>query len=150
VVETILLAMDESENALRAARYVGRIVGGSRKSFEVTLAYVLVRPSPDLFEEPEGAKKYEQEARAKMEAVFAQAAAVLQEAGLSAENIRTRFIVTDEPGIAQGLLAEQKAGRYGTLVVGRRGVTKAEEFLFGSVSNKIIHHAKDCAVWVVE
>ena len=30
-----------------------------------------------------------------------------------------------------------------------RGVSKAEEFLFGSVSNKIIHHAKDCTVWVV-
>ena len=35
------------------------------------------------------------------------------------------------------------------LVIGRRGVSKAEEFLFGSVSNKLIHHAKDRTVWVV-
>ncbi len=149
-METILLAMDESENAIRAAQYVGRIIGSSRKNFQVTLTHVLVRPSADLFEEPGGALKYEQEAKRKMEAVFAKASGVLTGAGLSSEAVRNKFIVTDEPGIAQGLLAEQKAGRYGTVVVGRRGVTKAEEFLFGSVSNKIIHHAKDCAVWVVE
>jgi nucleotide-binding universal stress UspA family protein len=149
-VETILLAMDESENAMRAAQYVGRMLGGSCKLFDVTMVYVLVRPSADLFEEPDGAQKYEDEAKRKMEAVFARAAGVLQEAGLPAANIRSRLIVTEEPGIAQGLLGEQKAGRYSTLVVGRRGVTKAEEFLFGSVSNKVIHHAADCAVWVVQ
>lgn len=51
--------------------------------------------------------------------------------------------------IAQEILAVLKEERFGTVVVGRRGVSKAEEFLFGSVSNKIIHHAKDCTVWVV-
>lgn len=149
-MESILLAMDESENALRAVRYVGRIIGSARKNFQVTMVHVLVRPSPDLFEEPGGAQKYEQEQRRKIEAVFEKAKGLFQEAGVAAEAVQGKFIVTDEPGIAQGLLAEQRAGHYGTLVVGRRGVTKAEEFLFGSVSNKIIHHAKDCAVWVVE
>jgi nucleotide-binding universal stress UspA family protein len=41
------------------------------------------------------------------------------------------------------------AGGYGTIVVGRRGISKAEQFLFGSVSNKIVQNAKDCTVWVV-
>jgi Universal stress protein family. len=40
-------------------------------------------------------------------------------------------------------------GGFGTVVIGRRGVSKAEEFLFGSVSTKVMHLAKDCAVWVV-
>jgi hypothetical protein len=38
----------------------------------------------------------------------------------------------------------------GTVVIGRRGISKKEEFLFESTSNKIIHTAKDCAVWVIE
>ncbi len=38
---------------------------------------------------------------------------------------------------------------FGTVVLGRRGVSKAEAFLFGSVSNKIIHYVKNCTVWVV-
>jgi nucleotide-binding universal stress UspA family protein len=33
--------------------------------------------------------------------------------------------------------------------VGRKGRTRTEEFLFGSVSSKIVHHAQECTVWVV-
>jgi nucleotide-binding universal stress UspA family protein len=36
------------------------------------------------------------------------------------------------------------------VVVGRHHKSKAEEFLFGSTSSKLIHEAKKCAVWVVE
>ena len=45
-----------------------------------------------------------------------------------------------------------KEGRFGseTIVVGRKGVSRKEELLFGSVSNRIIHQAEDCTVWVVE
>jgi len=42
-----------------------------------------------------------------------------------------------------------KEGGFGTVALGRRGVSKAEEFLFGSVSSKIIHSVKGCTVWVV-
>ncbi|MCX5876459.1 MAG: universal stress protein [Deltaproteobacteria bacterium] len=34
--------------------------------------------------------------------------------------------------------------------MGRRGITHSEEFVFGSTSSKILHHAKYCAVMVVE
>ena len=51
--------------------------------------------------------------------------------------------------IALELLRLAEEGGYGTVVVGRRGVSKQEEFLFGSVSTKIIHAAKGLAVWVV-
>jgi nucleotide-binding universal stress UspA family protein len=44
----------------------------------------------------------------------------------------------------------QQQGDFGTLVIGRRGVSRAEEFLFGSVTTKVTHLAKDCTVWVVQ
>jgi len=37
-----------------------------------------------------------------------------------------------------------------TIVLGRQGLSRSEEFLFGSVSSKIVNHARDCTVWVVE
>ncbi|MBE9535512.1 MAG: universal stress protein, partial [Proteobacteria bacterium] len=40
-------------------------------------------------------------------------------------------------------------GEYGTIVVGRRGLSEVEEFPMGRVSNKIIHMSKELAVWVV-
>jgi hypothetical protein len=33
--------------------------------------------------------------------------------------------------------------------VGKRGISKAEEFLFGSISNALIHNGRDIAVWVI-
>ena len=40
--------------------------------------------------------------------------------------------------------------RFGTVVIGRRGISKKEEFMFGSTSTKILHIAKDCSIWVIE
>jgi hypothetical protein len=37
-----------------------------------------------------------------------------------------------------------------TVVVGRRGITRKEEFLFGSTSSKILREAKDCSIWVIQ
>jgi len=148
-LESILLAMDESANAMRAVEYVARL-SSSGARFQVSMVGVLVKPSPDLFEEPQGAERFAAEYRGRMEKVFARAREILTGAGLPAAQVRHSLIETEDPGVAQALLAEQRKGGYGTIVVGRRGVTKAEEFLFGSVSNKIIHHAKDCTVWVVE
>jgi len=34
-------------------------------------------------------------------------------------------------------------------VVGKRGMSKKEEFLFGSVSRKIVRECQKSAVWVV-
>jgi nucleotide-binding universal stress UspA family protein len=54
------------------------------------------------------------------------------------------------PSMAECILAERDDTEYHTLVVGRQGISRSEEFLFGSVSSKIVNHAKNCTVWVVE
>ena len=38
---------------------------------------------------------------------------------------------------------------FGTVVTGKRGVSKAEEFLFGSISNALARHARDFTAWIV-
>ena len=52
--------------------------------------------------------------------------------------------------VAACILAERDETEYGTLVVGRQGLSRSEEFLFGSISSKIVSHARNCTVWVVE
>jgi len=51
--------------------------------------------------------------------------------------------------ISQAILDTQTEGKYGTIIVGKRGVSKAEEFLFGSISSALVHNSKNCTVWVV-
>ena len=58
-------------------------------------------------------------------------------------------ITTTGRSIGMDILRIREEGNYDTVVIGRRGVSKAEEFLFGSVSTKVVQSAVDCTVWVV-
>lgn len=55
----------------------------------------------------------------------------------------------DQKSISAAILDMQVREHYGTIVVGKRGIPKAEEFLFGSISNALVHTGKDIAVWVI-
>ncbi|MEE8620893.1 MAG: universal stress protein [Syntrophobacteria bacterium] len=47
------------------------------------------------------------------------------------------------------MLTEAQEGEYGTIVMGRRGLSKVREFLMGRVTNKVLHRAEGFAVWIV-
>jgi nucleotide-binding universal stress UspA family protein len=84
----------------------------------------------------------------RMEGVFKDAQKRLIESGLDPEQITTR-IITGVPSRAGAIMEEARREAAGTIVVGRRGLSKVQEFFIGRVSNKVIHLAKDLAVWVV-
>jgi nucleotide-binding universal stress UspA family protein len=64
--------------------------------------------------------------------------------------IDIRVVVRTCPSIGDAILGEQEQLRCCIVVVGRRRITRHEEFLLGSTSNRIVHRAKACAVLVVE
>jgi nucleotide-binding universal stress UspA family protein len=148
--KNILIAVDASDNARRAVDYAGTILPGTG-GVRVTLLYVERAPGRDLFETEEA---WLGQCRLEHERVFdflKQARARLMAAGLPEDAVTERTLLCSaEPSIAQTILDVQQEGGYGTLVVGRRGLTKGEEFLFGSVSTKLVRDAKNCAVWVVQ
>jgi len=49
---------------------------------------------------------------------------------------------------AKEILKAQKEGGYGTIVMGKRGLSGIKEFI-GSVSKKVLTHVNNCAVWLV-
>ncbi|MFP4314942.1 MAG: universal stress protein [Desulfovibrionales bacterium] len=158
----ILVAVDASENAMRAISYAGDIVG-STSGFHIKLLYVERLPERDLFPDEntwkDACKKQENQVREFLE----NGRKTLLDKGVAQSSISDEYVVHcrspfyDPPpdcslghSIAQNILKAAERGGFGTVVVGRRGVSKAEEFLFGSVSTKIIHSARNCTVWVVE
>lgn len=145
----ILIAVDASANSMRAVRYTGEIVGAS-SGFEITLLYVAVSPDRDLFPDERGWIAKKQEIQSNIEMFFRESRAVLMEYGVPSQNIHEKYIPIGGGSIAHQILHVQESEGFGTIVVGRRGVSKEEEFLFGSVSNKIVHYARNCTVWVVE
>ncbi|MEZ0329010.1 MAG: universal stress protein [Dissulfuribacterales bacterium] len=145
----ILIAVDASENSMRAVRYAGEIVGSSA-GFEITLLHVAVAPDRDLFPDETVWKAKKQEIQANMELFFRKSRAALIEFGVSSQNIHEKYVQSGGGSLSHQILNVQESGGFGTIVIGRRGVSKEEEFLFGSVSNKIVHYARNCTVWVVE
>ena len=129
----ILVATDGSENATMGAAYVGDMLA-NRKDITVTILHI----------QTEESTKNE----AGMIEMMNIARSLLIKAGIPEETI-TIEVRKRKGGIARDILDEMAAGGYGTIVVGRRGISKAEQFLFGSVSNKIVQNAKDSTVWVV-
>ncbi|WP_029896367.1 universal stress protein [Desulfohalovibrio reitneri] len=159
----ILVAVDGSENATRAVEYTGEMMHDSAEA-RILLLCIERFPDRDLFPDEDSWKKNCEEHRRKMQAFLQEARFILEGKGIPSEHIDVRYVVSCKSpfadravarcshgtSIAQEILAVLKEEGCGTVVVGRRGVSKAEEFLFGSVSSKIMHHARACTVWVVE
>jgi len=82
------------------------------------------------------------------EDMLSQAKTYLTENGVPAFAIKTR-LETGTLGAARAILKETQEGGYGSIVLGRRGISRTKRFLFGSVSNKIVLQGRDVAVWVV-
>jgi nucleotide-binding universal stress UspA family protein len=153
-----LVAMDGSDEAMRAVDYVGTMLAGS--DCTVTLFHVLrgleflslgfegaFVPSPEVLGGEEIKAEF-QRAEEAIKTVCNQAIDRLEQAGLKGDQINTK-IVSGAASRAKAIVEEAKNEGYGTIVVGRRGLSRVEEFFMGRVSSKVIQLAKEMAVWVV-
>jgi len=132
--KNILVTMDGSENAAMGAAYAADILR-NRKDVKLTLLHI----------QKEGSIPNEIEVRKMMD----MAKALLLEAGIPKKAITVKLL-PKKMGVARDILNELEEGAYGTVIIGRRGISKAEQFLLGSVSNKIIQNAKNCSVWIID
>ena len=150
ITKKVLVAVDHSQGAMRAVDHVGAVLGGGNT--EVTLLNVLRTPSmfvPELENlSPDKQMEIFSLAKHDVEPVFQEATGVLTGAGFTVDRINTNLI-TGVMSRAGTIVDEARRGGYGTIVIGRRGISKVEEFFMGRVSNKVISLAKEMAVWVV-
>jgi nucleotide-binding universal stress UspA family protein len=151
----ILLAMDDSENALRAANLVA---DSFRPDSRVTLFNVAVdtatlcqMDSPALTPYFKSQQSQfcalEEKKRHLVDDAIQKAHQVLLERGFADEQLSTK-IQPKKMGVARDILAEARSG-YDIVVIGRRGLSGVKEFFSGSTSNKVFHYAKDITVLIV-
>jgi len=148
-IKNILIAVDESENARRAVSYVAQLLGGLG-GFKVTVLHVIPQPEEDFFKTSTEKEKWCSQYREKVEAMLEGYRQILIRAGFHLHDVSVRSPFRYCPSMAACILAERDETEYGTLVVGRQGLSRSEEFIFGSISSKIVSHARNCTVWVVE
>lgn len=145
----ILIAIDESENAKRALLYAGDFLGGV-PGFRSTLLSIIPEPSEDYFESETDREKWIEEQRSRAKELLEKYRQILVQSGFNGNKVDIRIDVRHCPSVAECILDVQRELGCCTIVVGRRGISKKEEFIFGSTSNRLLHSGKNCAVWVIE
>jgi nucleotide-binding universal stress UspA family protein len=145
----ILAAVDESDNSKRAIIFLADFFGRD-KDVHITILSIIPEPSEDFFATEAAMAKWRTDKQAEMARVMAGYRDILHGVGFADNRITVRLIIRPCPSIADAILEEHARHHYRIIVVGRRGISHNEEFIFGSTSNKILHHATNCAVMVVE
>jgi len=147
--KNILIAVDASQNARRAVSYVGQLLGGLA-GFKVTILHVIPEPEEDYFPTAAEKEKWSTQYEKKVDVMLKDYRQLLIKKGFSPKNVSIRSTVRYCPSMSKCILSEHDETGYSTIVVGRQGLSRSEEFLFGSISSKIVNHARKCTVWVVE
>lgn len=145
----LLVAVDESENSRRTVLYLADFFGGLADVF-ITLLTIIPEPSEDFFPTEAARVKWLHDRRVVMEQAMADYRDILFAVGLREGQVESRIIIRPCTSIGAAILEEQEKLRCCIVVVGRRGISHSEEFVFGSTSNHILHHARNYAVLVVE
>jgi len=156
VKQMILVAFDESKNAMRAVKYIADSYTPENK---VTLFSVI----PDaaalcemstvplnpyfLVHQQTFFREMEKQKRENLNKAIEKAKELLLKAGFKEKNIAVKIEIENN-GVANNIVKEAESG-YDIIVMGRRGLSSIKEFLLGSVSQKVIHLAKDISVLIV-
>ncbi len=151
----ILIAMDDSENAMRAVEFVAKT---SLPEHKITLFSVIPDTSAICdMNSPELTPHFlahqiefcsiEDKKRELVEKAAQKAKDALQKAGFDEKYISIK-VVTRKKGIARDIIDEAHSG-YDTIVMGKKGHSGIKEFFLGSVSQKVLHGAKDLSVLLV-
>jgi len=160
----ILVAVDGSGASERALEYAAKIASDLRDA-QLTIFHV-GEPIPvnvmeydklpgkgdwdeKLEKHRKDVEKYEKkEAQADTE-MFRYLKHRAEQQGLKPEQVDTRFSA-DVQNIPTEIILEAEKGGYEAICLGRQGRSSVKEFFIGSVSERVVRHARRCAVWVVE
>ena len=149
VDRNILIAVDDSENSKMALLYVADFLGGF-PGFRAVILNVLSIPEDDYFDTTQEKKKWVESKKVSASEMLNRYRQILIQSGFPEDKVTTDLSVTTDEPVSTIILDKQEEYNACTVVIGRRGKSRHEEFIFGSVSNKVVHKANKCAVWVIE
>jgi len=147
----VLVAVDNSKNALRAVDHAGFMLSGT--DAKVTLFHskrdVKRFVSQAVLDEFPEVQKYWQQKAGEVIAPFMQKAkGQLIAAGLKDDRLAVK-VVDGSRHPAADILAEAQHSNAGTIIMGLRGYSAVEDYKMGSVTRKVLNQAVDMAVSIV-
>ena len=154
--QKILVAIDDSENAMRAVEFITKSFTPDHRItlFSVFLdtATICDMENPSLtpyFMAQKGAFcLVEDQKRTLINEALQKAKELLIKAGFEEEHIDIKM-ETKKKGVARGIIDEAGSG-YDAIVMGRRGLSGVKEFFLGSVSQKVLQSTQAVSVLLVD
>jgi nucleotide-binding universal stress UspA family protein len=148
--KTLLIAVDGSENSDRAIAYVADMLGNV-SDLSITILRIISIPPEDYFYTSEEQSIWIQKQETAAITSVDRYIRLLIDAGIEEAALHKKIRKGVFASIAEVILEELKRCGANTLVIGRRGISKKEEFIYGSTSNKLLHAPKGAtALWVIE
>ncbi len=147
----VLIAMDSSENGIRAAGHAGFMLDGT--DCKITLFHSIRHlrrfvPQEVIEAAPELEELWRNKAGEQIGPYIEKGKDVLIQAGLREEQISTK-VVDGSRSAAADILKEARSNNFGTIVLGRKGHSSVREYLMGSTTSKVLGDSGGLAVWVV-
>jgi nucleotide-binding universal stress UspA family protein len=144
----ILIAVDGSDNAMRAVDFVASTLGG----LDYTAGLVTVlrtdgNQNQDLLSNS-AFQSYVEEMEHEVGKILEQARDRLVAAGFDASKTTTE-IVKGAMSRAAAIVETADRGGFDTIVLGRRGLSRVEQFFAGRVSTKVLQLGRYYNVWIV-
>jgi nucleotide-binding universal stress UspA family protein len=141
MLSKILVPVDGSENSFRALEQAIFLATKIQEA-KITALYVIEDPPSLYIYSP----KIMEKVRADYESAYTKILERSKEmANRSGINIHT-VLVEGDP--ASKIIGYSEMEKIDIIIIGSRGMGKFKELILGSVSNKVLHHAK-CSVMLV-
>ena len=149
--KNVLLAVENSENAMRAVEHAGFMLAGTNVNLTVFHSKRDLRrfaPKEVLQEFPGVQKFWQKKAEDVIAPYMKKAREMLIQAG-HAENLISVKLVDGSRSAAKDILEEAEENAIGTIILGRKGSSSVKDYSFGSTTKKVIDRASDMAVCIV-
>jgi nucleotide-binding universal stress UspA family protein len=155
MAKKILLAIDDSENAIRAVEFVANSFTADNRItlFNVVqdTATMCEMNSPELTpyftSQQSSFCLLEEKKKELVTQALKQSKTILMDAGFEEKNITIKAELKKN-GVARDIIKESQSD-YNIIVMGKRGVSGIKDFLLGSISQKVFNLAKDISVLFV-
>ena len=142
---SMLIAMNDSASSRAAVDFIADLAI-CPEEVDITLLHVFRKPSAG--EELMG-EKFMKEEPTRYLKVMEKARDKLVEKGCNPKTVQIKLITEPYPTVAEGIIDQFSKGDSSLVVIGRKRMSKAEEFVRGDVSVKLVRALRGAAVLVV-
>ncbi|MBL0717462.1 MAG: universal stress protein [Desulfosarcina sp.] len=122
-------------------------IGLKPELVDITLLHIFQKASAE--EELMG-KKFTKERLPKIKKMLEDARKKLIDHGFLEDQTRVKITTEQYPNVTEGIIDQFKKNHYKMVMIGRRRMSKSEEFVLGDISIKLVRALDETAVVVVK